>query len=487
MTAPIERLLAGGMIAALLLLGGCRKVTEATAESHAENDGHNHEAEPTAEASNRVSIPAAVRSNLGISFVKVERRRIEQTLRVPGQFEYLPTARREYRTMLPGRVELLVEQFDVVEEGASLYRIDSPGWRAMQQQLAEAESAIHRLTTKLETFGPLMEAHDRHEQSLVDSATVWTERVAQLESIREAGGGRVGEFAEARATLTSARADLAEVQEKKAELIAARAETSADLDAARSRVHYLLDAASSVVGIDRASLTRPSATGADSRPAWATIDTIEVRASESGIVESLGLTNGSWADEKSAVMTIVHPDRLRFHASGLQSDLGVLRDGLDARIVPPTPTTSGRAVPLQDTMTGILALGLQGDASDRTVELYVVPETLSAWARPGVSAQLEIITDSTAGQDLAIPLAAVQKDGLAPVIFRRAADNPNEAIRMEADLGANDGRWVAVLSGLRDGDEVVLDGAFQLMLATSGSIQKGGHFHSDGTFHDGED
>jgi hypothetical protein len=24
------------------------------------------------------------------------------------------------------------------------------------------------------------------------------------------------------------------------------------------------------------------------------------------------------------------------------------------------------------------------------------------------------------------------------------------------------------------------------MLATSGSIQKGGHFHSDGTFHEGE-
>ena len=56
---------------------------------------------------------------------------------------------------------------------------------------------------------------------------------------------------------------------------------------------------------------------------------------------------------------------------------------------------------------------------------------------------------------------------------------------MEADLGLNDGRWVAVLSGLTDGDEVVLDGGFQLMLATSGSIQKGGHFHSDGTFHEG--
>ena len=88
--------------------------------------------------------------------------------------------------------------------------------------------------------------------------------------------------------------------------------------------------------------------------------------------------------------------------------------------------------------------------------------------------------------ELAIPMAAVQQDGLIPVIFRRDPENPNQAIRMEADLGMDDDRWVAVLSGLRDGDEVVLDGGFQLMLATSGTIQKGGHFHADGTYHEGE-
>jgi multidrug efflux pump subunit AcrA (membrane-fusion protein) len=115
-----------------------------------------------------------------------------------------------------------------------------------------------------------------------------------------------------------------------------------------------------------------------------------------------------------------------------------------------------------------------------------MPNQLAPWARPGVSAQLEIVIEGTAPSELAIPLASVQRDGLKPIIFLRAADNPNEAIRMDADLGLEDGRWIAVLSGLRDGDEVVLDGGFQLMLATSGSIQKGGHFHSDGTFHEGE-
>lgn len=474
--------------------------------AHAADDGHDHEADephthtgeddhshggdgghagdPASGGSDRVSIPESVRSNLGISFVAAERRWIEQTLRVPGRFEYLPDARREYRTAVPGRVEILIEQFERVSPGQLLYRIDSPAWRQMQQQLADAGAQIRRLTARLGTFGPLMEAHRRHEESLDESVAVWDERVEQLRSVRAAGGGRTEELAQTRAALASTRAELASVQEKKAELEADRQQTEADLDAARARLSYLLDSAAAVVLVDRAALERVTAGG---QPAWALIDTIGVRATGAGVVESLGLTNGSWADERSAVLTVVRPDRLRFRASGLQSDLGVLRDGLPARIVPPTPTMVGRAVPLLETMRAELTLGLAGDPNDRTLELFVVPDELRPWARPGVTAQLEIVTDATAQPEISIPLAAVQRDGLAAVVFRRSRENPDEAVRVEARLGRNDGRWVAVLGGLRDGDEVVLDGAFQLMLATSGSVQKGGHFHADGSFHEGED
>ena len=58
---------------------------------------------------------------------------------------------------------------------------------------------------------------------------------------------------------------------------------------------------------------------------------------------------------------------------------------------------------------------------------------------------------------------------------------------MEADLGVTDGRFVVLASGVKAGDEIVVDGNYQLMLATSGSTAKGGHFHSDGTFHEGKD
>lgn len=457
-----------------------------------QNDDHtSHMDEASGEAvssnPNLIDIPSAVRSNLGISFVEVQRRRVEKTLRVPGRFEYLPTAQREYRTPMPGRVELLVDQFQRVESGDLLYSIDSPGWRELQQQLAEATSQIDQLQAQLRTYEPLLEAHEVHEESLHDTIKVWAARVEGLERLSEAGGGRVDELTQARASLSGTRANLAEIGEKKAQILANQEQARAGVRAAKFRLHYLLDSAAAITSINRDDLTESVDQDGVTEPRWATINKILVRSDLAGVVSEMGLTNGAWADEKSPVLTVVQPDKLRFRASGLQSDMGSLGDGLSTRIVPPTPTATGRAIPISDSMTGKLMVGLEGDPNDRTIELFVVPDKLLAWARPGVSAQLEIVTDASVEPELAIPLAAVQRDGLTPYIFRRTPGNPDQVLRMEADLGKDDGRWVEILSGVGDGNEIVLDGAFQLMLSTSGSIQKGGHFHADGTFHEGED
>jgi hypothetical protein len=477
MTRPTATL--ATFIFASVLLTGCSD------DAPAERTQTHAEASP-ALPSNRIAIPPAVRSNLGITFAPAERRHIEETLRAPGRFEYLPTATRQYRTMLPGRIEILVNQFEHVERGTPLYTLDSPKWRTIQQSIAESEAEIAKLQTTIDAFEPLHQAHEAQEKSLREGISVWTERVERLEALRDAGGGRMSELTTARSSRATAEAQLARFQEQTTEHHAKHAQAVTEKESAQTMLMLSIDAAAALVDVDREHLLEPASKNKNAEPLWRTITSIEVRAREPGVVESIGLTNGAWADERATVVTVVQPDKLRFHASGLQSDLGVLRDGLTVTIVPPTPTAGGTAIPMQQVMNGTLSLGLAGDSSDRTVDLYVTPEHLASWARPGVTAQLEIVTDATRSPDLAIPLAAVQRDGLTPVIFRRDPNNPSEAIRMEADLGVDDGRWVAILSGLRNGDEVILDGGFQLMLATSGTIQKGGHFHSDGTFHDGE-
>ena len=388
--------------------------------------------------------------------------------------------------MLPGRIEILVEQFQKVDAGTTLFRIDSPQWREMQQSIAQADANLMESKAQLASYERLMAAHAQHDQNLIQSIKIWSERVKELEVLVKTDEEHKKEFTIAQASLSEARAKLSEVREEDARLYAERVMTENRVNAAQAQFTLAIDNAASMLDVSPKQLLETSTLNPNSLPIWRRIKTLEVRAKESGVVEKIDLTNGTWVEIGENILTMVQPVRLRFHAFGLQSDLGALKDGLMARIVPPVPTAAGTAIPIHDTMSGRLQLGLEADTQKRTIDLYVTPDELSSWARPGVSAQLEIITESTETSELAVPMAAVQQDGLIPVIFRRDPDNPNQAIRIEADLGMNDDRWVAVLSGLRDGDEVVLDGGFQLMLATSGTIQKGGHFHADGTYHEGD-
>lgn len=444
------------------LMSGC----DAEPSSHAADDGHNHSpgqggvAPGPSALTNRVDIPASVRQNLGITFAKVESRNVARTLRVPGQFELLPTARREYRAPLAGRIELLVSQYQQVDAGTPLYRLDAAAWWDLHEQIASVQATI-------DSMGPLREAHRRHEQSLEDKVTLWQERLAQLEELRVAGGGSAAQFTEARATLNATQAELAEVMERDAELQAQQRQAEAQLRSLHSRRDLLVSG--SRCGDNRGGLDPASG--------------LVACAVAAGVVEAVGITPGGLAEENGSIVTIVQPDQIRFRARGLQSDLGRLRDGLPARVAVPL----GGSLPLQDAiMDGELRIGLSADPDERTVDLILVPTTLAGWARAGVSAHLEI-TLSGGSEELAIPLSAVVRDGAAPIVFRRDPADPDKVIRMEADIGISDGRWVVIASGVKEGDEVVLGGNYQLMLATSGNVSKGGHFHPDGTFHDGED
>ena len=469
---------------AVFTASSCTPEPEAGQQRDEMPEAHNDNEAPVHPG--RIAVPPTVRSNLGITFVTVERRRVERTRRFPGQFEYLPSARSEYRSMLSGRIELLVNQFERVEAGQPLFRIASPTWHELQRELSEAVSTAEGIEAELGSYEALSSAHKEHEAKLRESISVLEGRVEKLEELGQVGGGRITELAEARSALAAAKADLAGAQEKVAELDLSKKTNEVRLRGARTRASLLVQSISTLLDVDASELVTVEGERGERQERWRTLGALVVTASEAGVVEALAVTDGTWADERGLVLSVVQPEGLRFHAKGLQSDLGLLRAGLEARIVPPAPTNVERAIGLQDTMSGVVSLGLSADPQSRTVDLFMIPETLAAWARPGVTAQLEITTDATSSPELAVPLAAVQQDGLESVLFRRNPKKPNEVIRIQGDLGANDGRWVSVLSGLRDGDEVVLDGSFQLMLATSGSMQKGGHFHADGTFHDGE-
>ena len=423
---------------------------DGSADDHANHDhAEDHAPVPT----NRVDIPDAVRRNLGITFARVEPRNVERVLRVPGRFELLPTARREYRAPLDGTVELLVQPQQSVDAGTPLYRLRSAAWQRLVQDAAAAR-------TRVESMVPMKAALDAQELSQRERVKVWQDRLSQLERIREAGGGSAAQFAEARTQFSAAQAELASVSVRMAELESAHKFAEADLAAREAQVRLIRDAAACGAAGD--------STGAD----------LVVCASMPGRVEHIAVTQGGRVDESAVVATTVDPDGVWFRARALQSDLGRLADGMRAAVAPP----SGGSLESMPAIAGTLKVGATADADGRTIDLYLMPQGDAAWARSGVAAALEVTLED-APEELAIPLSAVVRDGAKPVIFRRDPANPDRAIRLDADLGPSDGRWIAVLSGLREGDEVVVAGAYQLMLSMSGSSPKGGHFHADGTFH----
>ena len=170
---------------------------------------------------------------------------------------------------------------------------------------------------------------------------------------------------------------------------------------------------------------------------------------------------------------------VRFAATALQSDAARLKDSLPAVVVPPDAGSRGADQPVQ----GAVSLGLAASPDTRTIPLLVTPQNVPTWARPGVSAYVEIVTDASAEPEPAIPVASVIQDELTRIFFRRDPANPDKVIRVEADLGVSDGRWVVVNSGVAAGDQVVLDGVYELKLAGAGKAAGGGHFHADGTWH----
>jgi hypothetical protein len=419
--------------------------------------------------SNRIDLSATVRQNLGITFAKIERRRVASIIRVPGRFELLPSARREYRATLPGWVHLLVRQYDEIQKGTPVYEMDSPEWHRRRKQLHESQASIERVTAELTVA----------ERAAVEAETTLKaieERVAAL-AVAEV------RRAELETELTTRRASIprfeAEIKVKQAALNEARHDFALEIDATAS-----------LLGLSPQWLTEPldEASQADHKgehhgeqkvQRWYAISKIGPPAAGSGIVETLQVTDGSWVDANTVVATVVDPTAIRFRATGLQSDLGRLRDGLNVSVVPP----QGSGIDPADVLPGKLKIGLAGDPDQRTIELMTTPQRSTPWAKPGVSALMEIATEDSGAEELAIPVSAVVKDELKHVFYRRDPSNPDKVIRLEADLGVSDGKWVVVKSGVKAGDEVVLEGAYELKLAGGGKAMGGGHFHADGTWH----
>jgi len=402
-----------------------------------------------------IAVPPAVRENLGIRFVEVETRAIANTRRTPGVFELLPNARHEYRAPVRGRVFPKVDLFQQVEAGELLFTINSPQWRQVQHEAVEAEGEI----TMAEAQRDVVRAR------LAEARAVLAKVEERLKNLTAAGTRN----AELEAEATSLRGSLPRLQAE------SRAQDAA-VEEAHEHYASRLRTLASVTGRSEEELTRES----NGSPAWRKITELEVRAEAAGSVQALDASQGSWLEEGELALTTIAPEQIQFHAEAPQSDIAIYENGQPARIVPP----QGSSLDVQNAGRGSLQLGLVAKEDEGTISVFVRPQTVSSWTRAGVSAFLEVNTSGDAREYWAVPRSAVIQDGLEHVYYRRDPDDPDRVLRVLADLGESDGRWVALRSGVKAGDEVVLDGAYALKLTDAGQqAPEGYHYHADGSLH----
>lgn len=393
-------------------------------------------------APGHIAIPDTVRRNLGLTFAKAEVRPLVQTLPVPGSFELMPKARRAYHLPMAGELRLEVGPLETVEAGAVLFHYRSIEWSERRARIAELQST--RALTEAE--GAEVQARvERHEQ-----------RIAAL-------GERLSGLQAAKGATAQLEAELALEEAEASVLQVERESNAAQLASATAAYQLARELAAADFGLPT-----------DSLDTYLEGEWLPVHAAEKGTVEGLHLSAGAFAESAAPVLSVVNLERVRLRAVALQADLDLV-----------LAAESGELRLEQRSATANLQLGLEADASARTAILYATPDRHEPWMRPGVSCTLHIEVARSQDAVLVLPRKSVVKDGVQHVFFRRDPEDPDLAIRVEADLGLEATDWIEVRSGIRVGDEVVLDGVYELNLASAmqPAGQAGGHFHADGTFH----
>lgn len=209
---------------------------------------------------------------------------------------------------------------------------------------------------------------------------------------------------------------------------------------------------------------------------------VTVRAAADGMVESLIAQDGAWLETGAAAVQTVRTHDLRFKALVASSDALKLRNGMSAKV---------------GEHHGHVRIGVGDDTG--LVPIYVLfDEDVHALA--GARSHAECVTDETEEAHAAVPSRCIVSIGLQPTVFVRDPHNAERFIAVPVTPGVSGGGWTAV-EGLSPHAknphtkdmfphrcEIVSEGAYELKLAlpSAGESKPAGHFHADGTFHEGE-
>jgi cobalt-zinc-cadmium efflux system membrane fusion protein len=160
---------------------------------------------------------------------------------------------------------------------------------------------------------------------------------------------------------------------------------------------------------------------------------------------------GSMADPSAAILTIVDPRTLCVDAEIYERDLAKLRVGQEVAVRVP-------AYPGEVFRGRIGYIGDEVKAETRTITVRTEVENHAERLKPGMYADVSLFLEEEAPA-LALPQRAVLDNLGEKMVFLKTAEG---YLPQAVQVGTRQGGYVEIVRGLERGDEVVLEGNYQL-------------------------
>ena len=189
-----------------------------------------------------------------------------------------------------------------------------------------------------------------------------------------------------------------------------------------------------------------------------------LRSSASGAVIERSAVLGQMLDPSVPAFRIGDLSRLWLTVHAFERDAVRIEKGVAARLAFP-------ALPGQDFQGTVAAVGRHVERESRTVPVRIDVRNAGTRLRPGMSASAALPVGGSGDPILTVPVAAVQRVRNEWCVFipKDASTFEIRRIGRGRDLAGE----VEVLSGLRAGEKIVVDGAF--LLKAQAEKGEGGH------------
>jgi cobalt-zinc-cadmium efflux system membrane fusion protein len=209
-----------------------------------------------------------------------------------------------------------------------------------------------------------------------------------------------------------------------------------DLESAEKRMR--------VLGLSEAEVEAVRASG--------DVDTrITLYAPIAGKVSDTTPVVGSMADPSTTLLTVIDPRTLCVDAFVYERDLAKLRTGQEVAVTVP-------AYPGETFRGRIGYIGDEVKAETRTITVRTEVENAAERLKPGMYADVNLFLEEEAPA-LALPERAVLDNLGEKMVFLKTGEG---YLPQAVEVGTRQGGYVEIVRGLERGDEVVVEGNYQL-------------------------